>query len=144
MFSYLYPHPALTADIVAVRVGVEQTEVLLIQRGHDPFAGLWALPGGFVDEWELPEDAARREFREETGAEWPGDLRLVGVFSKKGRDPRGWTVACAYLALPDSEAVDLELAPADDAADARWFPLNELPTMAFDHHEIIEAALALL
>lgn len=139
MFSYDYPRPALTADIIALRDSAGVLEVLLIQRKHDPFAGLWALPGGFVDEWELPEDAARREFAEETGLTWTGPLALAGVFSKKGRDPRGWTVACAYVAMLESETP--ELAPADDAADARWFPVVALPDVAFDHHEIVAAAL---
>lgn len=142
MYSYPYPRPALTADIIAIRSGAEVLEVLLIERAHGPFAGLWALPGGFVEEWELPEDAARREFAEETGVHWAGPLRLVGVFSKKGRDPRGWTVACAYLAKVDG--ADITLAPADDAADARWFPAEALPPLAFDHHEIVAEALSLL
>lgn len=139
MFSYDYPRPALTADIIALRDSAGVLEVLLIQRKHDPFAGLWALPGGFVDEWELPEDAARREFAEETGVTWTGPLVLAGVFGKKGRDPRGWTVACAYIALLEGDAP--ALAPADDAADARWFPVVALPDVAFDHHEIVAAAL---
>lgn len=141
VYTYPYPRPALSADIVALREAGGVLEVLLIQRRHDPFAGLWALPGGFVEEWELPEAAARREFREETGVRWEGALALVGVFGKKGRDPRGWTVSCAYAArLEGSE----KLAAADDAADARWFPVSSLPQVAFDHHEIVSAALDLM
>jgi 8-oxo-dGTP diphosphatase len=141
MYSYLYPRPALTADIVALRDREGVLEVLLIQRRNDPFAGLWALPGGFIEEYELPEDAARREFAEETGVSFSGPLALVGVFSKRGRDPRGWTVACAYVAELDG---DEPLAPDDDAADARWFPVVSLPPVAFDHHELVAAALELL
>ncbi len=144
MFSYPYPRPALTADVVAVRPGTEAIEVLLIRRGHDPFVGMWALPGGFVEEWESPEGAARREFAEETGAAWRGELRLVGVFGNRGRDPRGWTVACAYLAQMDEQDVELELAPADDASEAAWFPARALPPMAFDHQEIVAAALEIV
>lgn len=139
MFTYQYPRPALTADVVALRDSAGVLEVLLICRRHDPFAGLWALPGGFVDEWELPEAAARRELAEETGIVWSGGLSLVGVFARAGRDPRGWTVACAYAALLDGPGP--QLSPADDAADARWFPVVALPEVAFDHHEIVAAAL---
>lgn len=141
MYTYPYPRPALTADVVALRDEGGVLEVLLIQRRHDPFKDLWALPGGFVDEWEAPEAAARREFAEETGVRWDGPLTLIGVFSKKGRDPRGWTVACAYLASLEG---DEELVAADDAADARWFPVVALPPVAFDHHEIVAAALELV
>ncbi|MRS12736.1 MAG: NUDIX hydrolase [Actinobacteria bacterium] len=142
MYTYRFPRPALTADIVAIRSGDAGPEVLLIQRGHNPFKGLWALPGGFIDEYELPEDAARREFAEETGVSWQGELALVGVFSKRGRDPRGWTVATAYLArVGDARP---EIAAGDDAVDVQWFPADALPEVAFDHHEVVEAALALL
>lgn len=140
MFSYPYPRPALTADVVALRGAASSREVLLICRRHDPFAGLWALPGGFVDEWESPEDAARRELAEETGVAWLGPLTLVGVYGKKGRDPRGWTVACAYLARAEGE---WQLTPGDDAAEAAWFPASALPELAFDHREIIGDALGL-
>lgn len=141
MYTYHFPRPALTADVVAIRSGADGPEVLLIERGHDPYKGLWALPGGFVDEYEDPADAARRELAEETGIVWPGELRLVGVFSKRGRDPRGWTVATAYLARVGH--VSLSAVPGDDALDARWFAVDALPRVAFDHHEVIEAALSL-
>lgn len=142
MYTYPYPRPALTADIVAVRGGADSREVLLIRRGHEPFRGLWALPGGFVEEWELPEWAARREFAEEVGSAWSGPLVLVGVFSKRGRDPRGWTVAAAYLALVGSH--EIELSPGDDADEAAWFPVDALPPVAFDHDEIVAAALGMI
>jgi len=142
MYEYPYPRPALTSDVVALRACAGGREVLLIRRRWEPFAGLWALPGGFVEEWELPEDAARREFAEETGIAWQGELSLVGVFAKRGRDPRGWTVTTAYLARLDG--CEYTLAPADDADDARWFPAAELPPMAFDHDTVVEAALGML
>jgi len=142
MYTYPFPRPALTADVVAVRGGAGAYEVLLIERGHGPFKGQWALPGGFVDEYEQAEDAARREFAEETGITWTGDLTLLGVFGKRGRDPRGWTVATAYLArVADADA---QARAGDDAADARWFPFDALPPVAFDHDEVIAVARGLL
>lgn len=141
MYTYRFPRPALTADIVAIRGEEHAREVLLILRGHGPFKGSWALPGGFVDEYEPAEDAARREFAEETGVVWTGDLTLVGVFGKKGRDPRGWTVATAWLARVGTR--QLEPVAGDDAAEVRWHPVDGLPPVAFDHHEVIEAALGL-
>ncbi|MDO8848714.1 MAG: NUDIX hydrolase [Coriobacteriia bacterium] len=142
MYAYHFPRPALTADTVAIRGEAGAREVLLILRGHGPFKGEWALPGGFVDEYEQAEDAARREFAEETGVVWDGELTIVGVFGKRGRDPRGWTVATAWLA----RVGDAELSPVagDDAAEVSWHPVDALPPVAFDHHEVIEAALKLL
>ncbi|MRR11315.1 NUDIX hydrolase [bacterium] len=142
MYTYQYPRPALTADVVCIRDVAGVLEVLLIRRGNEPFSGSWALPGGFVEEWEAPEFTARRELAEETGVVWNGPVTLVGVFSKKGRDPRGWTIACAYVAALEER--NPTLTPADDAADARWFPVVSLPDVAFDHHEIVAAALELL
>lgn len=139
MYTYRFPRPALTADIVAIRGEETAREVLLILRGHGPFKGQWALPGGFVDEYEPVADAARREFAEETGVVWDGELTLVGVFGKKGRDPRGWTVATAWLARVGDH--DLRPVAGDDAAEVRWHPVDALPPMAFDHHEVVAAAL---
>lgn len=134
-----YARPALTADVVAVHAG-GVPKVLLVRRGNEPFAGRWALPGGFVDEGELPEGAARRELAEETGFAFAGDLALVGVYGEPGRDPRGWTVSVAYLAMVAGEA---SVAGGDDAAEARWFAVGELPPLAFDHDVIVADALAL-
>jgi len=134
-----HARPALTADVVAVHAG-GVPRVLLVRRGNEPFAGRWALPGGFVDEGELPIDAARRELTEETGFAFAGDLALVGVYGEPGRDPRGWTVSVAYLAVTTGEVV---VAGGDDAAEARWFPADELPVLAFDHDAIVRDALAL-
>lgn len=142
MYTYPFPRPALTADVVAVRDASGAFEVLLIERGHGPFKGQWALPGGFVDEYEQAEDAARRELAEETGIVWTGELTLLGVFGKRGRDPRGWTVATAFLARVGEAGV--HAGAGDDAADVRWFPLDALPPVAFDHDDIIAVARELL
>src|SRR6185503_4235624 len=106
----------------------------LIQRKADPFAGKWALPGGFVDENERLVDAARRELKEETGLD-QADVEPLHTFGDPGRDPRGWTVSVAYLARVWAE----QLAPAagDDAAAVDWFPLDAPPPLAFDHADIL-------
>ncbi len=117
-----YPKPALTADIVVFREvpGSETPEVLLIRRGGHPFLGRWALPGGFAERNETLEETAARELREETGVTDTA-LRLVGVYSTPGRDPRGWVVSAAYAAVV-SEA---EAQAGDDAAALGWVPLEK-------------------
>jgi 8-oxo-dGTP diphosphatase len=110
--------------------------VLLVKRGRAPFAGRWALPGGFVDEYEPPEHAARRELEEETGIRYEGPLTLVGVYGGPGRDPRGWTVSAVYAGVV-REGVDLALIAGDDAAEAAWHPLDQAPDLAFDHADIL-------
>jgi len=142
MPEYEYPRPALTADVVLVRDDAGAREVLLIKRRFEPFAGRWALPGGFVDEGEVPEAAARRELAEETGVIWEGSLTLVGVFGRPGRDPRGWTVSAVYLA--DVGGVSVDARAGDDAAETAWFPLDRLPSLAFDHDEVLAEARRLL
>ncbi len=147
-----YPKPALTADVCLFARSGAGWKLLLIRRGGHPYLGCWALPGGFADEGETIEDTAARELREETGLEGLA-LRLVGVYSAPGRDPRGWTVSAAYATRVE-EPLDAEA--ADDAAEAGWFDvvLSEagaasvaLPggqRLAFDHAEIIADAAALL
>lgn len=137
-----FSRAAITADVVLVSGPPRGRSVLLIRRGKEPFAGAWALPGGFVDEGERIEDAARRELAEETGVRFDGGLRQVGGFGDPGRDPRGWTVTLAYLGDLGLDAC--AVAAADDAADAAWHPLADLPALAFDHAEIIGRARDLL
>jgi 8-oxo-dGTP diphosphatase len=131
-----HPRPMLTVD-VAVLSGGSVPHVLLVQRAHPPFAGEWALPGGFVDEGERVAHAAARELAEETGLT-PGTLCLLGVYDTPGRDPRGWTVSITYLATAPTRA---PVTGGDDASDARWFPADTLPKLAFDHATIIGDAL---
>jgi 8-oxo-dGTP diphosphatase len=128
--------PMLTVDVV-VMTDAPAPSVLLVQRAHPPFAGEWALPGGFVEEGEQVADAAPRELAEETGLE-AGSLRLIGIYDTPGRDPRGWTVSIAYLASVYSE---VPVSGADDARDARWFHADFLPELAFDHATIVADAL---
>lgn len=131
-----YPRPMLTVDTVVI-TGEETPSVLLIQRGNPPFAGDWALPGGFVDEGETVVEAAPRELGEETGLQ-VGPLEMLGVYDTPGRDPRGWTVSVVYLARVPAR---VEVKGGDDASDARWFAVDELPELAFDHAVIVADAL---
>ncbi|TLM80106.1 MAG: NUDIX hydrolase [Actinobacteria bacterium] len=137
-----YERPAVTGDTVVIRDVAGRREVLLIRRGHEPFAGMWALPGGFLDPYEAPQDGARRELTEETGLAWDGPLACIGGFGKRGRDPRGWTVSVVYLAVLDDP--DVAVAGGDDAAEAAWHPLDDPPQLAFDHGEILDAAREML
>ena len=139
MYSYKYPRPAVTADCVVIGSAADSSRyVLLIQRGNEPYKGCWALPGGFMDMDETLEQCALRELKEETGLTPSGDITELKSFSTVDRDPRGRTITVAFLIeMPMTEAKG-----GDDAADARWFPLNELPPLAFDHDEIIKEALA--
>jgi 8-oxo-dGTP diphosphatase len=114
--------------------------VVLVRRSRPPFAGLWALPGGFVEPNEPLAAAARRELWEETGVE-PVHLEQLYAFGDPGRDPRGWTVSVAYLAcLTPAEAATLRLHAGSDADEARWFDLEHLPPLAFDHAAILACA----
>ena len=133
-FSYDYPRPALTVD-VAVVTTEKRPRILLIRRKNDPFAGMWAFPGGFVDEGETLDAAARRELVEETGLAVT-ELRQLLTAGDPGRDPRGWTVSVLYLARV--KAKDANAVAADDAAEVEWHFLDATPPMAFDHAALLE------
>ena len=135
-YTYDYPRPAVTVDVVIV-TKERKPRVLLIRRKHEPFAGTWAIPGGFVDMDEPLDAAARRELREETGVE-AGELTQLHTFGDPGRDPRGRTISVAYVARLDAASV--QPAAADDAAEVAWFPLDAPPELAFDHAEILAHA----
>jgi len=139
-FTYDFPRPALTVDVVLLTREAEP-QVLLIQRKRDPFAGMWALPGGFVEAGETLAAAARRELLEETGVA-VGDLEPLVTVGDPGRDPRGWTVSVAYLARVNPG----EVTPvaADDARAVAWHPLDALPPLAFDHAAIVARAVTRL
>jgi 8-oxo-dGTP diphosphatase len=135
-YCYEYPRPAVTVDVVIV-TREDRPRVLLIRRKHDPFAGTWAIPGGFVDMDESLEDAARRELREETSVE-VADVEQLHAFGDPGRDPRGRTISVAYLARVDVKHV--RAVAADDAAEVGWHLLDQLPPLAFDHDQILALA----
>lgn len=139
-FRYEYERPGLTVDCVifGLDLGEESLNVMLIERDVEPFAGMWAVPGGFVRPGETLEGAAARELGEETGVT-DVFLEQLYTFDDPGRDPRGWVVSVAYYALvsPDKHA----LHAATDARQARWFPVSSLPPLAFDHALIFRTAL---
>jgi 8-oxo-dGTP diphosphatase len=137
-FTYDYARPALTVDLV-VATRELRPRVLLIRRRADPYAGRWALPGGFVNENEPLVTAAKRETLEETGVEVT-DLEQLYTAGDPGRDPRGWTVTVAYLVRVNAD--ELKPVAADDAEAVGWFPLDKLPQMAFDHAMILARARA--
>lgn len=138
MYTYKYPRPAVTADCVIFGIADDgQRRLLLVQRGRDPFAGMWAFPGGFLEENETLEQCARRELKEETGLDSPVRFEELKSFSAVDRDPRGRTITVAFLA----EVPLSQVKGGDDAAEARWFSLDEIPPLAFDHAEILALAL---
>ncbi|WP_405673202.1 NUDIX domain-containing protein [Streptomyces sp. NBC_01530] len=125
-----------TADVV---VTTTDRYVLLIERGWDPFKGQWALPGGHVDPGETSRAAAARELGEEAGVyAAPEELEQIGTFDRPGRDPRGRYVTVAYhLTVIPGTIVEA----GDDATNAQWWPLSDLPPLAFDHADILSAAV---
>ena len=135
-YTYDYPRPSVTADCVVI-TKEDTPQVLLIQRGFEPFKGCWAIPGGFMNMDETTEQCAIRELEEETGLKI-SDVRQIGAFSKVDRDPRGRTITVAYLAIVDAP---LEVKGLDDAAKAQWFPLSALPPLAFDHADILRETI---
>ena len=141
MFSYQYPRAALTVDCVVFGFDEGELKVLLIERALEPFKGKWALPGGFVRVEETLDEAARRELEEEAGLK-KIFLEQLYTFGGVKRDPRERVVSVAYYALVKLAAH--ETRAATDAADARWFPISKVPELAFDHAEILAAALARL
>ncbi|SKB32900.1 8-oxo-dGTP diphosphatase [Salegentibacter holothuriorum] len=127
---------AVTVDSVVFCNANSEFKVLLIKRKNDPFGGQWALPGGFIDENEDLITAAKRELEEETGVV-VNTMEQVRAFGKPGRDPRGRTISIAFVSRIFQEA---DLSAGDDAAEASWVSTDNLPELAFDHAEIIEAA----
>ena len=136
--TYLFPRPALTVDCVVFGLDDADLAVLLIRRDLEPFAGKWALPGGFVHLDETIDDAARRELLEETGL---GRVYLeqLYTFGATDRDPRERVVTVAYYALVN--LADHRVKAATDAREAAWFAVSDLPALAFDHDSIAATAL---
>lgn len=138
-YCYAYPRPGVTADIVLFAYKENQLKTLLIQRRDDPFKGMWAFPGGFVEETETTLQGAIRELEEETHLK---DIPLKPLFfdSELNRDPRGWTISEVYYGLlPYGETFEKA---GDDAAQTKWYNINDdLPGFAFDHSLLIDKAI---
>ena len=136
-----FARPSVTVDVVAFTTRERRLEVLLVRRGVWPFEGAWALPGGFVRMDEELDAAADRELREETGTAGAAFLEQLYTFGRVGRDPRTRVISVAYYALlpppPPPQA-------GTDAAEARWWSVETLPELAFDHAEILQTALGRL
>jgi 8-oxo-dGTP diphosphatase len=137
-FTYQYARPAVTVDCVVFGLDDEDLKVLLIQRDIEPFAGKWALPGGFVKMDETLEESALRELREETGLA-KVYLEQLYTFGNPGRDPRERVVTVAYYALV--KLLDHQVQAATDARSAAWFAVDDLPKLCFDHEDIVATAL---
>lgn len=135
-YVYDYPRPMVTVDVI-IATRDAKPSVLLIRRKRDPYAGSWAIPGGFVEANESLETAARRELFEETGVR-TADLLQLHTFGDPGRDPRGHVISVAYLARV--KQTDLKPRADDDAAEVGWYPLHRLPELAFDHRSILRMA----
>ncbi len=136
-YCYKYPHAAVTADCVIFGFDGRSLNVLLVERGSEPFKGMWALPGGFMRIDETIDHCARRELAEETNLQ-NVYLEQFRVFSSVNRDPRERVVTVAYIALVRPS--DYQVIAGDDAAKVLWFNESVLPPLAFDHREIIMQA----
>jgi len=136
-YTYKYPRPALTVDMLITRNTETKQEILLIQRLNPPFKNFWAMPGGFVDMDETLEQAAARELVEETGLQ-NVELEQFKAYSTVNRDPRGRTVSVVFTGQVKTNVI---ATAGDDAKNAAWFDVFELPLLAFDHEKIINEAL---
>ena len=135
IYTYAYPRPSVTVDMIVIHNSNNKNHILLIERKNEPFKDKWALPGGFIDIDEEIEAAAYRELKEETSIE-NIQLSQYKTFGKVGRDPRGRTISILFYGyLKD---LNQKIQAGDDAKKAKWFPMDNLPALAFDHLEIIK------
>ena len=135
-YTYDYPRPAVTTDCVVFGFDGHNLKILLIERGLEPYKGCWAFPGGFLNMDETAEQGALRELREETGLDL-NYLKQVGAFSDVNRDPRTRVITIAFYALAKKSSVR----GGDDAARAQWFPIDDIPHLAFDHDYILRKTM---
>ena len=137
-----YEHPSVSVDVVIFTLRGQDLQVLLVRRKHPPFAGYWAIPGGFVRMEESLESAALRELEEETGVR-DVYIEQLYTFGDPDRDPRTRVITVAYFALVPETGLP-PLHAGDDAADAQWWSMYDLPSLAFDHAQILDYALTRL
>lgn len=137
MYTYKYPHPAVTTDCIIFGFDGSNIKLLLIQRGLDPYKGAWAFPGGFLEMNETAEEGAKRELQEETGLT-DAHVEQFYTFTKVDRDPRERVITIAHYALVRLS----EVKAGDDASKAQWFSLDNIPELAFDHDMILKKAIA--
>lgn len=135
-YTYQYPHPAVTTDCVVFGLDGKQLNILLIERGSEPYKGCWAFPGGFMNIDETAEQGVVRELWEETGLKLKNP-RQFGAFTAVDRDPRERVITIAFYALTHKADVK----GGDDAAKAQWFSLDKVPPLAFDHNDILRKAM---
>jgi len=144
MFAYNHPRPSVAVDCVILGIEkpyLQDVKILLVTRGNEPYKGFWALPGGFLEMHETTAVAASRELLEETNVSInPKDMRLVGVYDRPGRDPRGRVISIAY-ASPILYIEDCELRAGSDAAKVGWVPICTASEISFDHDRIIDDAI---
>lgn len=138
-YTYEYPRPAVTVDALIFKKEGLEPRILLIKRGNEPFKDKWAIPGGFIDLDEELMDAASRELEEETGLKGI-TLHEFGVYGAVNRDPRHRTISIAFAGLLEDHSMNA--VGGDDASEAQWFQINNLPELAFDHDLIISDGIA--
>ena len=132
-FTYKYPRAALTVDAIVYTKMESSTFILLIERGREPYKNKWALPGGFIEMDETLETACIRELEEETGL-LVDTMQQFKAYDAIGRDPRHRTISVVFSTEIASQA---KVKGNDDAAQAKWFAIDKLPALAFDHAEIL-------
>nr|NQU88903.1 NUDIX hydrolase [Bacteroidota bacterium] len=140
-YTYSYPRAAVTVDIAVFTKLEQKWSILLIQRGNPPFVNCWALPGGFIEMDEKLVESALRELKEETGLTGV-DLTQFRTYGDPGRDPRGRSVSVVFFGFVNPSNTNVK--GADDAKDAGWYLLDELPEMAFDHQLIVKELIQIL
>ena len=138
-YTYPFPRPSVTTDCVIFGYDGKNLKLLLVERGIPPLKGMWALPGGYLQMDEDAIDGAKRELFEETGLR-DAYIEQFRTFSAVDRDPRGRVITIAHLALVRIS----EVKGGDDAAKAQWFPLKDVPQLAFDHDMILREAMKAL
>ena len=138
-YTYDWPRPMVTVDAVVFSISGGRTQLLLVNRGREPYKGMWAVPGGFVEIDEELDDAVARELQEETGLTGV-HLEQMRAFGKCGRDPRGRQISITFTGIA-TEGQD-KIRAGDDAAKAQWFDIEELPeNLAFDHDQMIKCGI---